>query len=73
MVTAIKSGENGGKVTLCTTLFATIGQSDAAGEALLRDIATDPVMGYKTVYDAETLRNFFERSMSAASGGIHIV
>jgi hypothetical protein len=30
-------------------------------------------MGYKTVYDAETLRNCFERSMSAASGGIQIV
>jgi uncharacterized protein YegL len=60
---AIKSGENGGKVTLCTTLFATIGKSDAAGEALLRDIATDPVMGYKTVYDSATLRHCFAPAM----------
>ena len=73
IVTAIKSGENGGRVTICTTLFATVGKPNPAGDMLLRDIASDPVMGYKTVYDAETLRNFFERSMSAASGGIQIV
>jgi Mg-chelatase subunit ChlD len=69
----IKSGPNAARVKICSTLFATIGRSDAAGEALLKEIASDPVMGYKTVYDGETLRGFFERSISAASGGIQIV
>jgi len=69
----IKTGPNGSLVKICSTLFATIGSKDAAGEALLREIASDPVMGYKTVYDGETLRSFFEKSISAASGGIQIV
>jgi uncharacterized protein YegL len=69
----IKTGPNAGRIRICSTLFARVGNTDAAGEALLKEIATDPVMGYKTVYDGETLRNFFERSISAASGGIQIV
>jgi uncharacterized protein YegL len=69
----IKNGPNGSRIKICTALFATIGNTDAAGEALLREIASDPVMGYKTVYDGETLRGFFERSISAASGGIQII
>jgi uncharacterized protein YegL len=69
----IKNGQHGSNVKLCSTLFATVGATDAAGENLLRDIASDPVMGYKTVYDGETLRTFFEKSISAASGGIHII
>ncbi len=64
----IKNGPYGAKVTICSTLFATIGNPDPAGEQLLKEIATDPVMGYKTIYDGETLRGFFERSISAASG-----
>lgn len=62
-----------GRLTIAATLFATIGKRDAAGEALLREVATDPVRFYKTVYDGETLRGFFEASASAASGGIRII
>ncbi len=69
----IKNGPNASRVRICSTLFARVGNKDAAGEALLKDIATDPVMGYKTVYDGDTLRSFFESSISAASGGIQIV
>jgi len=69
----IKNGPHGSRVKICSALFASIGHADAAGETLLREIASDPVMGYKTVYDGETLRTFFERSISAASGGIQIV
>jgi hypothetical protein len=69
----IKSGPNANRIRICSTLFARVGNKDAAGEALLKDIATDPVMGYKTVYDGDTLRSFFESSISAASGGIQIV
>ena len=68
----IKGGPNGARVKICTTLFAMVGKKDADGEDLLRAIASDPVMGYKTVYDGETLRSFFEKSLSAASGGIKI-
>jgi uncharacterized protein YegL len=73
VATRIKGGPNGPRVKICSTLFATIGSPDVAAEQLLREIASDPVMGYKTVYDGEALRGFFERSISAASGGIRIV
>ena len=59
---------HGNKVTIACTLFGTIGQVDVAGEELLREIATDPVRYYKTVYDAETLRQFMLASVTAASG-----
>src|SRR5262245_56375720 len=60
------------RLTIAACLFATLGVRDAAGEALLKEIATDPVRFYKTVYDGESLRSFFEASASAASGGIKI-
>jgi uncharacterized protein YegL len=69
----IKNGSNGSLVKICSTLFGTIGNADVAGETLLKEIATDRVLGYKTVYDGETLRTFFEKSISAASGGIQII
>jgi Mg-chelatase subunit ChlD len=69
---SIKQGVNGSRIKICSTLFASVGKPDSAGEQLLRSIASD-AMSYKTVYDAETLRSFFEASLSAASGGIHIV
>lgn len=69
---AIKQGPNSSRIKICTTLFATMGQPDVAGEQLLRSIASD-VNSYKTCYDAETLRAFFIASLSAASGGIQIV
>lgn len=69
----IKNGPHGPVVRICSTFFATIGNKDAAGEALLKEIASDPVMGYKTLYDGETLRGYFEKSISAASGHIQIV
>jgi len=71
VATRIKTG-HAGQVTICSTLFATLGQPDPVAQALLREVASDPVMGYKTVYDGETLRGFFERSLSRASGGVRI-
>lgn len=53
------------RVRLCATYFARVGQSDPAAQETLKKIATDPVGGYKTVYDAESLRAFFIASMSA--------
>ena len=69
----IKNGANGRRVTVACTLFATVGAIDTNGELLLKEIATDPVRYFKTVYDGETLRNFLLASASAASGGLRIV
>jgi hypothetical protein len=59
-----------GKLTLACTLFGTVGEVDPAGEQLLREIASDPVRYFKTVYDAETLRQFMLASVTAASGTV---
>ncbi|MEM9822935.1 MAG: vWA domain-containing protein [Bacteroidota bacterium] len=64
----IKTGPFTGQVTICTTYFGEIGKSDLAAKDFLMDMATDRIMGFKEVYDAETLRTFFEKSISAASG-----
>jgi uncharacterized protein YegL len=58
------------KITVCATLFAQTGAPNAEmreAENLLRDVATDPVINYKTTYDAETLRKFFTASVSSSS------
>jgi uncharacterized protein YegL len=62
----------GPRLTIACCLFATVGTSDAAGQQLLRDVSSDPNRYYKTVYDAETLRGFFQASVSAASGHVRI-
>lgn len=60
------------RVTICAALFNKRGESDTVGRQMLRDIVTNPVLDFKDVYDAETLRSFFEKSLSRASGGIVI-
>lgn len=64
----IKTGTYGGQITICTTYFGDIGNSDISAKEHLKNIATDKIMGFKEVYDAETLRGFFINSISAASG-----
>lgn len=64
----IKNGAYGGQTTICTTYFGSIGNSDTSAKDHLKAIATDRVMGFKEVYDAETLRGFFIKSISSASG-----
>ena len=59
---ALKTTE---RVTLCATHFARVGHADPDAQATLKEIATDKVRGYKTVYDAESLRAFFIASVSA--------
>jgi uncharacterized protein YegL len=53
------------KITLCTTLFARIRENNTAAQSLLLNLASSP-NHYKTIYDAETLRNFFLASLSTA-------
>jgi uncharacterized protein YegL len=63
----------GARVTIAASFFGTLGVVDPPGAALLKDVASDPVRLYKTSYDADTLRAFFEASTSMASGGIKVV
>jgi len=52
-------------ITICTAYFAQKGLFDPEAEDVLRRIASKPATGYKSVYDAETLRSFFLSSLSA--------
>jgi curved DNA-binding protein CbpA len=61
---ATKVKENS-KITLCATHFATKGQSNPAAQDLLRQIVSDSSTGYLTTYDAESIRKFFEASVTA--------
>jgi len=54
-------------ISIAAAFFATKGGGSSAGHALLQEICSDPATMYKTVYDAETLRKFFEASMTAAA------
>jgi hypothetical protein len=57
------------RIIIAAAYFATKGTTNTAGPNLLRQICSDPARYYKTVYDAETLRRFFEASMTAAAAG----
>jgi uncharacterized protein YegL len=45
-----------------------LGQSLPEAEALLKEVASNPITGYKTVYDKEAIRGFFVNSITAATG-----
>jgi hypothetical protein len=49
-----------------------VGKSVTDAEALLKQIASNPVTGYKTVYDKDTIRGFFVNSITAATGLAHV-
>ncbi len=54
-------------VTICTTYFSQVGAVEPQAQDHLRALATYPATGFKTVYDAETLRKFFIASVSAGT------
>ncbi|NOU17734.1 MAG: VWA domain-containing protein [Bacteroidales bacterium] len=56
------------KMSICTTFLSHAGDKNTAAEELMKEIASDPIIGFKRTYDPETLRNFFESSISRASG-----
>lgn len=59
------------QIVIASAYFAEIGNSDSEAndtKNLLQAVATNPVSYYATVYDGETLRKFFERSISLSSG-----
>jgi hypothetical protein len=43
-------------------------ENESGASDLLRSLASDPVKGYKTVYDEETIRSFFIASVSSSAG-----
>lgn len=61
-------------IKIAAAYMGTLGintSDDTSAQTLLRNVSSDPVMFYKTVYGAEDLRAFFEASMSKASGVKH--
>ena len=58
-------------IVIASSYFAELGQTAPDTQEiknLLQQVASDPVTYYATVYDGETLRKFFERSISQSSG-----
>jgi uncharacterized protein YegL len=53
------------KITICAAYFGMTGQSGTGVLETLEEIASDPISGCKTVYDAQTLRDFFVASVTA--------
>ena len=68
----IKQSANSSKIVICTTYFAPKGTTDINAKALLQEVATDSSLGFREVYDAETLRTFFISSISTAATNIQI-
>jgi hypothetical protein len=59
------------KITLACAYFAEIGNNNSDSSEtknLLQSIATNPIRYYTTVYDGDTLRKFFEASISQSVG-----
>lgn len=52
------------KITICSTLFAKVGEIEPQAERLLKEIASSP-LSYRTSYAAEDLRKFFIASVSS--------
>ncbi len=55
-------------ITICSTYFAGIDRKDRQEQDHLKSLASNPMNNYKTVYDAESLREFFYTSLSTTIG-----
>jgi uncharacterized protein YegL len=56
------------KIQIACAYFGSIGENDADAQKVLKEVSTDGVTYYTTVYDGEALRAFFERSISQSAG-----
>lgn len=63
-LTIANSIKQNSKITICTTLFATVGKSEPQAEQLLKEIASSPI-NYRTIYAGDDLRKFFIASVSS--------
>jgi len=61
----LKSNPN---ISIACAYFGMIGNNDTNAQNLLKNISSDSILYYNTVYDGDTLRAFFERSISASCG-----
>ncbi len=69
LVDQIKSSELAGRITIATVLVGLASEASEEGAAEhLRDLASNPVVYHRTVYNAAALRDFFIKSISASSG-----
>lgn len=59
------------RITVAAAFFATRGRP-SNGPALLQALTSDPVRLYREVYDAETLRDFFEKSVAISAARVGI-
>lgn len=55
------------RITICATYFGQLGAVEPAAQDHLKALATSPTTGFKTIYDAETLRKFFIASVSTGT------
>jgi Mg-chelatase subunit ChlD len=55
-------------ITICSTYFAGVDRKDQQEQDHLKSLASNPVNNYTTVYDAESLRDFFYHSLSTSVG-----
>lgn len=55
------------KIEIATCYFGAVGSNDVNAQDLMKQVASDPTR-FTTVYDGETLRSFFERSISQSAG-----
>lgn len=64
--------KNDPRITIAAAYFSSKGGGTGDGPALLQAACSDPASLYKTVYDAATLRDFFQKSMTegASRAGI---
>lgn len=60
--------KNNPQIQIACAYFGKVGEVDAKAQEVLKEVSSDPVAYYATVYDGETLRAFFERSISQSSG-----
>jgi hypothetical protein len=52
------------KVKICTTFLSKIGKSIPEAEDLMKEVATDSTRDFRKTYDSQTIRDFFENSLS---------
>ena len=55
-------------IKVACAYFGTLGANDSAAQELLQQISSDPTQYFKTTYDADELRKFFESSISKSVG-----
>jgi uncharacterized protein YegL len=67
-ITVAQELKSNPSIKVACAYFGTLGANDSAAQDLLQQICSDPTQYYKTTYDADELRKFFESSISKSVG-----